>query len=712
MLLGFSTKEVAYRFGAMGAGPLLLGAAALGVLTLFLLSPSSLVGHLNYSGTYALAPTASPSPLGNLAPDVHLASESNAGLTLGIGATPSRICAYGESTCPAGTGLSRVTMTAVAGLQGLETWPAVQVAFVIETTPFDGVYDGSVRDGGSDPCITSGFPLPCEESNGVPFFVAHAQQIADSIQSANPHSLVSFALVDYFATKDNFDDGDGSEYNVDIPTFIPAAEFGPQVRGTFQANQLGGGYVYGDSDFSDNILHSSSITALYGAIVGSGLDWSPDVHHVVVWIGSTVPRDPTYAANYCVTPSSFGGGFSGCSSSTCEPAYSYGYLASPNCEGWIRTPDANVGHSIAGLARTASQCTSSIGGVCTIDTIDLYDGMTDGRSLDWPVSGATIGPGMAPEMADAAKVIEAGCDLAAATGGSWDGPDFASCPNGQTGTLLPVFVTDSQRPNLNNPTLLAALRSVSFGPVIDTTVANGTGKPLFTFVPFGHVAVAPVPDWHAGCRFANGGTAPCPSFPQQLFTPAGQAYYGWNWSDNPASNAMHLGDSWSLSFWVVANGPPYSTVPVDACVLKPDCISGGSGPEGGVYTWASYVPLGSRNVLTVSFPLATVEVLAAQSPLPPPSVPPSAPPPPIATVVPVGPPVAVGTAIGVGAPVSVGSVALQGVAAGFLAAGFLRIGMKNRPIAMAVAMKSGFNPSSKFDQAQREANQAGIGRFE
>ncbi|MCI4364286.1 MAG: hypothetical protein L3K13_08365 [Thermoplasmata archaeon] len=692
---------------------LLLGVAAIGVLTLFLLPPPTVVAHLATPSTDSPSRTDHLSASARDAPAAQIATDSASGLTLGIGASPSRICAYGESTCPAGTGLSHVTMTAVAGLQGLETWPAVQVAFVIETTLFDGVYDGGVSDGGSDPCTaTAPTFMPCEESNGVPFFVAHAQQIANAIQSANPHSLVSFALVDYFATKDNFDDGDGSEYNVDIPTFVPAPQFGAQVQGTFQANQLGGGYVYSDSDYSDNILHSSSITALYGAIVGSGLNWAADVHHVVVWIGSTVPRDPSYSANYCVAPSSSGGGFGGCSSSTCEPSYSYGALASPSCEGWVRPQDGFAAHSIAGLARTAPQCTNSTGGVCTIDTIDLYDAMTDGRALDWPTMGPQIGPGKAPEMADAAKVIEAGCDLAAATGGSWDGPNFASCPNGQAGTLLPVFVTNSQRPNLNNPTLLAAFRGVSFGPVVDTVVANGTGKPLFTFVPFGHVAVAPVPDWHASCRFANGGAAPCPSFPQQLSTPSGQAFYGWNWSDDPLANAMHLGDSWSVSFWIVVNGPPYARVPVDACTLKPDCVSGGSGPEGGVYTWARYVPLASRTIATVSFPLASVEVLAAQSPLPPPNLPPAGPPPPVATVVPVGPPVAVGIAVGVGAPVSLGSVALQGVAAGFLAAGFLRIGMKNRPIAVAVAAKSGINPNSKFEKGQMEANQPGIGRFE
>ncbi|MCI4334590.1 MAG: hypothetical protein L3K04_03045 [Thermoplasmata archaeon] len=697
------------------AGLLIL--LAVGSMAMFFTPPGAIAVHMGGHAAPQLrtAGTSLATPATSAGPSVGTPSANIAGLTLGITASPSRICAFDSATCPAGTGQSHVTMTAVAGLQGLETWPAVQVAFVIETTLFDGVYDPSAGDAGTDPCADTGsFPtgMPCEESNGVPFFVAHAQQIANAIQSANPHSVVSFSLVDYFATLDTFDDGDGSEYNVDIPTFVPAAEFGAQVQGTFQAQELGGGYVYSDSDFSDNILHSSSITALYGAIVGSGLDWSPDVHHVVVWMGSTVPRDPSYSANYCVTASDYAGFGSGaCASPSCEPGHSYGALGSPNCEGWVRSPDQNISHSIAGLARTAAQCTNSIGGVCTIDTIDLYDGMTDACSKDWPVQSSSVGPCKSPEQGDAGKVIEAGCDLAAATGGSWDGPNFASCPDGQQGTLLPVFDTNAFAPNTQNPTLLAALRGVSFGPVIDTTVANGTGKPLFTYVPFGHIELAPAPQFHSSCTFASGAPAHCPATPKQLYTPNGAVYYGWNWSNNSTTNVMHIGDAWSVTFYVDANGPPYSTVPVDACVTA-YCKAGGSGSEGGVYTWASYIPVTNKSIVTESFPLAQLTVLAAEAPVPPPPVPPAAPPPPPPFAVPVGPPIAVGTPVGVGAQVGLGSVALQGVAAGFLAAGFLRVGMKNRPIAMAMAAKSGVNPTSLFEKGQMEANRPGLGRFD
>ncbi|MGI0131616.1 MAG: hypothetical protein ACREDK_00740, partial [Thermoplasmata archaeon] len=120
-------------------------------------------------------------------------------LGLGISATPQTICAYGLGTCAAGNGLARVSLTASAGPGGVVAWPAVQVAFVIETTVYDGVYDPGAGEPGTDPCAAGG-NTACEESNSVPFFVAHAQQIANAIAQANPHSQVSFALVDYFAT--------------------------------------------------------------------------------------------------------------------------------------------------------------------------------------------------------------------------------------------------------------------------------------------------------------------------------------------------------------------------------------------------------------------------------------------------------------------------------------------------------------------------------
>ena len=381
-------------------------------------------------------------------------------LALGVTATPGTICAYGLNTCAAGNGIGRVTLTADAGSGGIIAWPNVQVAFVMETTLFDGVYDPTAYDPGKDPCasVTLGTGVPCEESNGVNFFQVHAQQVANAIAAANPHSHVSFALVDYFATCD-WDDCDGSEYHVDIQNFVPAAYFGTEVQSTFVAQVLGGGFYYGDSDFADNFLASSVITAMYGTIIGSGLSWSPDTHHVIVWMGSTAPRDPNYLENYCVSPSTlyFGQTGSACYGGTCEPSYSFGANGvSPNCEGWIRSQDGNQTHSIAALAHTAPSCTESIGGVCTVDTIDYVAGPTDPYSKDWPTGRQGGGPGGTIVQQNVNHVLLAGCDMAAATGGTWNGPSYFTCPNGVTGSLTYVNHGPYDKPNTDNPSLLAA----------------------------------------------------------------------------------------------------------------------------------------------------------------------------------------------------------------------------------------------------------------
>jgi hypothetical protein len=644
----------------------------------------------------------SPTPSAQLIP----------GLTLGISANPRAICAFGGSTCPVGVGESRVTMTAIASPNGILAWPNVQVAFVIETTDYDGVYDPGAGDPGLDPCAQS-TQILCEESNGVPFFVAHAQSIANAIQAANPHSRVSFALVDYFQAN-NFDDGDGSEYHVDIPTFIPANAFGPAVTGTFQATELGGGYVVGDSDLSDNQLHSSSITALFGTIIGSGLDWSKNTHHVIVWMGSTCPRDPSCSENYAVSSSDYATFCApNCMSLTCEPAYAFGGIQSPNCEGWVRSQDGNATHSIAALARTSPTCTDSIGAVCTVDTIDLYNGVTDPWSKAWPTGVNGGGPGGAIVQQDVAKILLAGCNLAAATGGTWDGPNFFACPDGTQGSLQYVPLQSNTNPNTANPTLLAAFRGIGFGPVQTTLVANGTGQPIFQFVPYGNVAIAPNPNFASFCTLQDGvlwqGSGNCDKVPQNL-TANGLKFYGWNWSDNASRNQMYVGDVWSVSFNIVSNGPPYTTIPVDSCITF-DCKIAGSVPYQGQYTWATYTPVTNRSAVTLSFPVARITV-ELTPPGPPPIAPPPPPPPfppPFPIAIPPGIPVI--SPIGVSAQVGVANIALQATAAGFLAAGFMRVTVKNRPIAMALAAMAGKDIHSKFEGALTNKD-AGIGRFE
>ncbi|MFI5415394.1 MAG: hypothetical protein ACHQ16_07035, partial [Candidatus Lutacidiplasmatales archaeon] len=346
---------------------------------------------------------------------------SGSSLSLGVSASPASICAFGTTSCPAGVGQSRVTLTASADTPPTPYWPNVQVAFVIETTAYDGFYYHYYGYPGYDKCAVAGGgqnPV-CEESNGGPFFIAHAQDVANEISAANPHSNVSFAMVDFFGTDcgDWNDCGDSSKYSVDLPQFVPAVDFGSAVAQAYQGNTFGGGFIQ-IVGLDDNFLHGPSITALYGAIIGSNLDWSANTHHVIVLIGSTAPRDTAYVQDYSVSA------FDPCCGGdqplgwSCEPAYAFSNGVMPNCEGWDHSQDGNANDSIAGLAHTTHNCVDSIGHTCTVDTIDLWDTATDPLSAGWPTGhGTGGGPGGPKVIQNTERVISAGCDLAEATGG-------------------------------------------------------------------------------------------------------------------------------------------------------------------------------------------------------------------------------------------------------------------------------------------------------
>ncbi|MCI4373450.1 MAG: hypothetical protein L3K02_07415, partial [Thermoplasmata archaeon] len=631
-------------------------------------------------------------------------------LALGISTSPTAICAGDSPNCPAGTGLGKVALSASPASSAGLSWPAVQVAFVLETTPYDGVADSTTGEFGTDVCDANPniYDPPCEESNGVPFFVANAQTIANVIQEANPHSQVSFALVDFFATyDDHWNDPDGAEYHVDIQQFVPAHSFGADVRATFQASVLGGGWIYSDSDMADNMLDSSSITALYGTIIGSGLTWSADTHHVIVYLGSTAPQDPAYPENYVASMSQEF--FSNCPcvgaaaySATCEPSYIFADGVQPQCEGWVHSQDGNPSDSIAALAHQAPECTGSVGGTCTIDVLDYNNCVTDPYCKSWPTGrGVNTGPGSLQVTSDADHILLAGCDLAAATGGSWNGPGWFTCPNGQSGNLQYVPHGLTNQPNTANSGLLQALRGIGFGPVSLTEVARGTGAPVFTFVPFGHIALAPTEELQAtaSCTRLGAPFPTCQKLPTVL-NHNGLTFLAWNWSTVPTTNAMFVGDSWTASFNVVATGPPFSVVPVDACTTD-DCKAAGSGQvDGGLFTWAHYLTSDNVTVAVQSFPLSEVSVETAlvgvSVPPPLPSPPPPPPPPGIAVIS----PVAVPQQVGVGQSITVSNLSLQGIGAGVIAAGFARVGIKNKPLRVAV-MSARMKASIAGDAAHR-----------
>ncbi|MCI4332060.1 MAG: hypothetical protein L3K19_09505 [Thermoplasmata archaeon] len=691
--------------GGGGLGPVHPGVAGSSVRVLS--TPSS------------VAPTTAPP----VTSTVSVASGGGPPVQLSISTSPTSLCVESVPSCPAHATETRVTLAASAATAPITSWPDVQVAFVVETTSYDGVYYHYYSVPGLDKCAegNSGQGVPCEESNMVPFFMGHAQQIANSIVASNPHSNVSFALVDFFATDaGDWSDGvaDGTKYHVDIPQFIPAPEFGGAVVQTLQDGVFGGQYA-GFVGLDDNFLDSPSITALYGALIGSGLDWSPNTHHVLVLMGSTAPRDPHYVQDYLVS-SSFYNAFSypqyqdGPNSWTCEPAYSFGDGVSPNCEGWVVPQDGNPNDSIAALAHHSPTCVDSVGSVCTIDTIDVWDTPTDPLSAGWPTSAIGIGggPGGPAVQQDSARILEAGCDLAAATGGTWDGPSFAACPNGQAGDLVymphgPIFT-----PNDENPSLLRALGRIGFGPVTNDLVANGTSQPMFRFVPFGAMAVAPQPQFAASCSTAAGFLPSCQTVPTAIVV-AGHPMWGWNFSTHPALNQLHVGDRWTAAFNMVATGPPFGEVPVDACVTL-NCRVAGSGAVDGWYTSATLSPqVGGRTgaIQSYSFPVAQVWVDYGLPSVGSPTLPPAPPAAPGAAPIVVGPLVPVAAPASVLANVGVANVSLQATAAGFLGAGFVRVSLKNRPIALRVAAKAG-PVRSKFDSHSGPEGGPGVGRFE
>jgi hypothetical protein len=611
------------------------------------------------------------------------------GVQLGIQSAQSAICTDGISSCEAGTGLDQVTLFAQAGSPKVTAWPAVEMLFLLETSPYDGVYDPSAGVPGSDPCGDAeyGTGTLCEESNGVPMFEVEAGHLAATLQAKYPYTNLSFGLVDFFATRDAFDSGGGAYYHVDVGSFVNSSGFEAAVINNFESKVLQGGYILPNSDLKENFLHSSSITALYGALMGAGINWSLGAHHVIVVIGSTAPRDPHYLENYCVSPAVTPDGFSNCTAPTCEPSNLLpGEIEVPTCEGWVLSNTTNSSQDLANLAHTAPPCARSLGANCTVDVVDLYDTPTDPGSPSWSQSGGGGGP--TDWATDAQNILEAGCDMAAATGGSWDGPSWFVCPDGRAGTLALVGHGPAADPDVGNPSLFNALSNVSVGqPGGVLLAAAAPDRPLFLFVPYGSIAVSAFSNFVQQCANATGVPFPCPG-PTRVLLGSTTAY-GWNITDLPTTNGLTAGDTWSSTFFVESGGPPYGTVPVDACITR-GCLESGSHSILGNFTENTYRPYEGSLVAVLSFPVAltTVEPSLFTGIGSPPAAPPPG--------VPLGTPPGAGgtppptTAPPPASPVPAPAVAISTFTSGIIAAGAIRLGVR-RP---GQEMKSA-TPTSK-----------------
>ncbi len=517
---------------------------------------------------------------------------------------PSIVCKPGTSPCSTDPSSARVHMWVNASSNS-SIMPWVQVVFVVETTVFDGAYDPSSGDYGNGVHGASPCSGPCEESDGDPFFVHNVGQITQGITQKNTgvtsSSHVTFAMVDYFSTEGaDHDDGDGSEYSVDVSTFQPATTFTNTVTSAATAGTLwGANYVpassvYGDSDYSDNFLSSSMITAFYGALHGSGLGWvsNSSTYHVIVWIGSTLPRDKTYQGDWCVTYNDYA---THCRDPTqaSEPSYTFGSgLSSP------------AGETLANIATLAKSEN------VLIDTIDLADGMTELNSKDYFTTNSTA-------ATDVKNILGAGCYLAQSTGGSWEGPTptntgvgftCAAAPSGSggAGNLTNTFRT-STNGNwgwTNNPSLGWALTNINFPP---TTISyNFTGH-----MREGSFQFTPAP----GFTMGMGGFAFSCSHNGLNITSACQSAWsypvgtghGWSWP----LTYMYPGDEWSVAFNInVSSSFPNSlvntSVPVDLC-LNSSSWTGCTGTGGPPYTTVTYTNY-TNALVQQSFPPAFTKV--------------------------------------------------------------------------------------------------------
>ena len=639
----------------------------------------------------------------------------------------------------AGASVSRVTLGAQAIGNGTPAaWPAVQLVFVIETTPYDGVFDYGAPDNVSLPCwlnLTPNWqhwPL-CMESNAVPTFVANAGTIAENISASHPYTNVTFAMVDYFSTRDKWDDGDGNVYHVDISHFVPANQFGAAVRDTFQQEVLGGGWYLPGSELHDSILQSSIITALYGVLTGQGLNWSMAAHHVIVWMGSTTPRDPSYPINQCVSPSAWfpnqnntmlnwgNVNSTGCQGPTSEPGYRFASgVVSPEGLGWFTGPNG----SIAELAHTGL-CAESLGGNCTIDEVvpnDLTVATSGGGP--WTASALNNPAESDGTSADSWSFWNSSCALPNATDGTWIGPQPMSCYlSGQptnwqdasehwifgyydlecgyavwTYGCTHDFISGLPGNNYTDPNtsanqhLVGWLGAVGLGLPLpgDRLVARPTpSHPMFLFVPYGNISAVPTGPFSITCTSQFSYAGACPTRPQFIPLPGNRTALGWNWSTDPVGDYMLANDSFTATFEVQATGPPYNTwVPVDACTTN-WCLKQGSGPEDGLSSAVQYFSSVENTTVNSSFPLVKVfvETLSGSS-TPPGSNPPSAPPssptatPPVGT--PVGNPVPLPQPGAVLALVGVSVISLPAVTLGLIAMGFTRGAVRMRPLRVAV----------------------------
>lgn len=511
--------------------------------------------------------------------------------SLALSTNVSAVCAYGGDRCPAAPATVRVQLSATAPNETGNNTTAAQVLFVLDVSPMTVCSD--LGD-----CL-AGF------TGAVPVFRNSTDTFTHRLAAAHPGVNVSFALAVTSSSPGLFDDGDSLAYQVPVPNFVNATNFGPTVNRSFA--------IPGDIDASDNPLQTDVTTALYGAFLGLAsnstygtvqngpVNWTNGADHVVVWVGATAPADANYTEYYCPLSGVLCGTTTNSSMSTCEPSGGL-TVAMPTCEGWITSQNGHPLDSIAALARSGSGCLNSSTGHCTVDSVIVNATSTDPASSGWRPTNLS-GQNRTDVLLDAHHVVAAGCDLSLASGGSWDGPRNSTCGN-VTGNL------GAAGRNATNAPLVDALSNVSLGGPIGPAVGSPVvGASMFRFVTTPEFTAAPDLNAVATCSSSSGPLPGCPQEPSLSYVD-GRTVLGWNWTNSSGHPSVQSGDRWSVSFNLVASGGPVSASLLDECTTTA-CAALENGSGGSPYSGVEFAPWGLPTVWNESFPALTVDVVAA-----------------------------------------------------------------------------------------------------
>jgi hypothetical protein len=240
-------------------------------------------------------------------------------------------------------------------------------------------------------------------------------------------------------------------------------------------------------------------------------------------------------------------------------------------------------------------------------------------------------------------------------------------------------------------------------------------NPVITVLPWGEIRLDSVSPPLVSCHWSHPDPKSCDRDPAFLTVGESEGFR-LNWSSNPYLDSLFVGDVWSVEFGITVAGPPYGSVPVYACDT-PRCLGVGCGPIAGSFSSISLQPNTAEPPHSDSLPYASIAVdppgpqssrgtqPIAPSPPPGPSVPIGLPTP-VALPTPVPAPFPVAPAVAL--PIS--GISLTAIAAGVLAAGFARVALRRRSIAVGQPVGNPVRSRPSAFEAERPSDPK-VGRF-